>query len=458
MPFAIWRIGSSDSKPENLRERNGRFSLLLISWPTMTSSTSSSQNKKPPYKSMSFQVLVTVGLAIVLGYVNPPLGVAMKPLGDAFIRLITMIITLIIFCTVVTGIAGMEDLKKVGRVGGKALLYFEAVSTLALAIGLVVGNVVHPGAGFNVNPATLDPKAIAEYAGPAKAQTVTEFLMHIIPNTIVDAFAKGDILQVLLVSVLFGFALSLVGPRAKPLVELFDALTHAVFGVVNIVMRFAPIGAFGAMAFTIGKYGIASLGPMIKLIATFYITSILFVLIVLGLMARAAGFGIIKFLWYIREEIILVLAVSSSEPALPTLMAKLEKLGCSKGLVGLVVPTGYTFNTDGTSMYMTLAALFVAQATNTHLTLVQQLTILAVAVLTSKGASGVQGAAFIALVATMTVIPTIPVAGMALILGIDRFMSMSRATVNMIGNGVATVVVSRWEKELDSATLKQNLA
>jgi aerobic C4-dicarboxylate transport protein len=407
---------------------------------------------------MSLQVLVTVGLAIVLGYVNPPVAMAMKPLGDAFIRLITMIITLIIFCTVVTGIAGMEDLKKVGRVGGKALLYFEAVSTLALMIGLLVGNVVHPGSGFNVNPATLDPKAVAEYAGQAKAQSVTEFLMHIIPNTLVDAFAKGDILQVLLVSVLFGFALSLVGPRSKPLVELFEALTHAVFGVVSIVMRFAPIGAFGAMAFTIGKYGIASLGPMIKLIATFYITSILFVVIVLGVMARAAGFGIIKFLWYIREEIILVLAVSSSEPALPTLMAKLEKLGCSKALVGLVVPTGYTFNTDGTSMYMTLAALFVAQATNTHLSLVQQLTILAVAVLTSKGASGVQGAAFIALVATMTVIPTIPVAGMALILGIDRFMSMSRATVNMIGNGVATVVVSRWEKELDSATLKQNLA
>jgi aerobic C4-dicarboxylate transport protein len=458
MQFASRRIGCSDSKPENFGERNGSFSFLPVSWPTMTSSTSSSQNKKPFYTSMTFQVLVTVGLAIVLGYVNPPLGVAMKPLGDAFIRLITMIITLIIFCTVVTGIAGMEDLKKVGRVGGKALLYFEAVSTLALMIGLLVGNVVHPGSGFNVNPATLDPKAVAEYAGQAKAQSVTEFLMHIIPNTLVDAFAKGDILQVLLVSVLFGFALSLVGPRSKPLVELFDALTHAVFGVVSIVMRFAPIGAFGAMAFTIGKYGIASLGPMIKLIATFYITSILFVLIVLGVMARAAGFGIIKFLWYIREEIILVLAVSSSEPALPTLMAKLEKLGCSKALVGLVVPTGYTFNTDGTSMYMTLAALFVAQATNTHLTLVQQLTILAVAVLTSKGASGVQGAAFIALVATMTVIPTIPVAGMALILGIDRFMSMSRATVNMIGNGVATVVVSRWEKELDSATLKQNLA
>ena len=407
---------------------------------------------------MSLQVLVTIGLAIVLGYVNPPLAVAMKPLGDAFIRLISMIITLIVFCTVVTGIAGMEDMKKVGRVGGKALLYFELVSTLALLIGLVVGNVVHPGSGFNVNPATLDPKAVAEYAGQAKAQSVTEFLMHIIPSTIADAFAKGDILQVLLVSILFGVALSMVGPRCKPLVELFDALTHAVFGVVNIVMRFAPIGAFGAMAFTVGKYGIASLGPMFKLIVTFYFTSILFVLIVLGVVARAAGFGIIKFLWYIKDEIILVLAISSSEPAMPTLMAKLEKLGCSKALVGLIVPTGYSFNTDGTSMYMTLAALFVAQATNTPLTLIQQLTILAVAILTSKGASGVQGASFIALVATMTVIPTIPVAGMALILGIDRFMSMARATVNMIGNGVATVVVSRWEKEIDSATLNRNLA
>jgi aerobic C4-dicarboxylate transport protein len=407
---------------------------------------------------MSLQVLVTIGLAIVLGYVSPSMAVAMKPLGDAFIRLISMIITLIIFCTVVTGIAGMEDMKKVGRVGGKALLYFEIVSTLALLIGLVVGNLVHPGSGFNVNPATLDPKAVAEYAGQAKAQTITEFLMHIIPSTIVDAFSKGDILQVLLVSVLFGFALSAVGPRCKPLLEVFDALTHAVFGVVNIVMRFAPIGAFGAMAFTIGKYGIASLGPMFKLIVTFYLTSILFVVIVLGVVARVAGFGIIKFLWYIKEEIILVLAISSSEPALPTLMAKLEKLGCSKALVGLVVPTGYTFNTDGTSMYMTLAALFVAQATNTPLTLLQQFTILAVAVLTSKGASGVQGAAFIALVATMTVIPTIPVAGMALILGIDRFMSMARATVNMVGNGVATVVVSRWEKEIDPATLNRNLA
>jgi aerobic C4-dicarboxylate transport protein len=420
--------------------------------------TSPVRSKKPFYTSLSFQVLMTIALAIVLGYVSPATAIAMKPLGDAFIRLITMIITLLIFCTVVTGIAGMEDMKKVGRVGGKALLYFEAVSTMALLIGLVVGNVVHPGSGFNINPATLDPKAVADYAGQAKAQSVADFLMHIIPNTVVDAFARGDILQVLLVSILFGFALSAVGPRCKPLVDLFNALTHAVFGVVNILMRFAPIGAFGAMAFTVGKYGIASLGPLVKLIGTFYVTSIFFVLIVLGVIARLAGFGILKFLWYIREEILLVLAISSSEPALPTLMAKLEKLGCSKALVGLVVPTGYTFNTDGTSMYMTLAALFVAQATNTPLTLMQQLTIFAVAVLTSKGASGVQGAAFIALVATMTVIPTIPVAGMALILGIDRFMSMCRAAVNMIGNGVATVVVARWEKEIDRETLQNNLA
>jgi aerobic C4-dicarboxylate transport protein len=420
--------------------------------------TSPVQSKKPFYTSLSFQVLLTVGFAIVLGYLSPATAIAMKPLGDAFIRLITMIITLLIFCTVVTGIAGMEDMKKVGRVGGKALLYFEAVSTLALLIGLVVGNVVRPGSGFNINPATLDPKAVAEYAGQAKAQSVAEFLLHIIPNTVVDAFAKGDILQVLLVSILFGFALSAVGPRCKPLVDLFNALTHAVFGVVNILMRFAPIGAFGAMAFTVGKYGIASLGPLVKLIGTFYVTSIFFVLIVLGVIARAAGFGILKFLWYIKEEILLVLAISSSEPAMPTLMAKLEKLGCSRALVGLVVPTGYSFNTDGTSMYMTLAALFVAQATNTPLTLMQQLTIFAVAVLTSKGASGVQGASFIALVATMTVIPTIPVAGMALILGIDRFMSMCRASVNMIGNGVATVVVARWEKEIDRETLRNNLA
>jgi aerobic C4-dicarboxylate transport protein len=414
--------------------------------------------QKPFYATLWVQVLFAMGIAVALGYFSPTNAIAMKPLGDAFIRLISMIITLIIFCTVVSGIAGMESMKKVGRVGGMALLYFEIVSTLALLIGLVVGNVVRPGDGFNVNPAALDAKAVADYAGQAKAQSVTEFLMHIIPNTVVDAFAKGDILEVLLVAVLFGFALSAMGPRCKPLVDLLDALSVAVFGVVNILMKFAPIGAFGAMAFTVGKYGLASLGPLAKLIGTFWITSILFVLIVLGVIARAAGFSIIKFLLYIKEEILLVLATSSSETALPTLMEKMERLGCSKSLIGLVVPTGYTFNTDGTSLYMTLAALFVAQATNTHLTLLQQLTIFAVAVLTSKGASGVQGASFIALVGTLSVIPTIPVAGMALILGIDRFMSMFRALVNMIGNGVATIVVARWEGELERKTVSERLS
>jgi aerobic C4-dicarboxylate transport protein len=425
---------------------------------TVTEPATALKRKKPLYAGLSFQVLVGVAIAIVLGYVSPATAVAMKPLGDGFIRLITMIITLVIFCTLVTGIAGMEDMKKVGRVGGKALLYFEGVSTLALLIGLAVGNVVHPGSGFDADPATLDARAVAEYAGQAKAQKVTEFLVHIIPNTVVDAFTKGDILQVLFVSLMFGFALSLAGPRCRPLIDFLEALTRAVFGVVAILMRFAPIGAFGAMAFTVGKYGLASLGPLVKLMVTLYITSLLFVIIVLGGIARMAGFGILRFLWYLREEILLVLATSSSEPALPALMVKLEKLGCSKALVGLVVPTGYTFNADGTSLYMTLAALFVAQATSTHLTVLQQFTILGVALLTSKGASGVQGAAFIALVATMMVIPTIPVAGMSLILGIDRFLSMCRAGVNMTGNAVATLVVARWENELDRDSLQRNLA
>ena len=421
-------------------------------------SRASNPKKKPFYTGLSFQVMVGVVIAIIFGYLSPAKAEAMKPLGDGFIRLITMIIAFVIFCTVVTGIAGMQDMKKVGRVGGKALLYFEVVSTLALIIGLLVANVTHPGSGLNINPATLDAKAVAGYAGQAKAQSVGDFILHIIPTTIVDAFAKGDILQVLLVAILFGFALSMAGPRCQPLVDLFSTLTQAVFGVVSIVMRLAPIGAFGAMAFTIGRYGIASLGPLAKLIIIFYLTCILFIVVVLGSIAYFAGFNIFKFLLYIKEEIILVLAVSSSEPALPTLMEKLEKLGCSQTLVGLVVPTGYTFNTDGSSIYMTMAALFVAQATNIPLTLSQQLTILAVAVLTSKGASGVQGAAFIALVGTLMVIPTIPVAGMALILGIDRFMSMFRAMVNMLGNGVATLVVARWEHELDPVELRKALS
>jgi aerobic C4-dicarboxylate transport protein len=413
--------------------------------------------KLPFYRELWVQVMVAIVLAIVLGYVNPTRAIAMKPLGDAFIRVISMIITLIIFCTVVNGIAGMENLKKVGRVGGMALLYFEIVSTIALLIGLVVGNVVRPGNGFNVNAATLDAKAVADYAGQAKAQNVTDFLMHIIPTTVVDAFAKGDILEVVFISLLFGFALSAAGARAKPLVEFIDSLTGVVFNVAKILMTFAPIGAFGAMAYTVGKFGLASLGPLAKLVGTFWLTSVLFVVIILGAVAWIAGFNIFRFLAYIKEEILLVLAVSSSEIAIPNLMAKLERLGCSKSLVGLVIPTGFTFNTDGTSLYMTMAALFVAQATNTHLTLTQQVTMLAVAVLTSKGASGVQGAAFVALVATLSVIPTIPVAGMALILGIDRFLSMFRATVNMIGNGIATVVLARWEGEFDSETLREQL-
>jgi aerobic C4-dicarboxylate transport protein len=431
---------------------------LTTNPPQVIADPSPAPKKKPFYLTLWGQVLIGVALAIIYGYYAPASAAKMKPLGDGFIRLITMVITLIIFCTVVTGIAGMENLKKVGRIGGKALLYFEIVSTVALLTGMAVGNLTHPGSGFNVNPASLDPKSVADYAGAAKQQSVVEFLMNIIPTTTVDAFAKGNILQVLLVAILFGFALSLVGPKCKPVVELFDALTHAVFGVINILMKLAPIGAFGAMAFTVGRYGIASLKQLGELIAIFYITSTLFVLVVFGLIGWVSGFNIIKFLAYIKEEIVLVLATSSSDPALPTLMQKMEKLGCSKSLVGLVVPTGYTFNTDGSSLYMTMAALFVAQATNIHLTVGQQLTIFAVAVLTSKGASGVTGAAFIALVATLMVIPTIPVAGMGLLIGIDRFMSMFRAVVNMIGNGVATLVVARWEGELDKTSLQKNMA
>ena len=413
-----------------------------------------SPGRKPLYTSLWAQVLVAIVLAIALGHFFPSRGIAMKPLGDGFIKLITMIITLVIFCTVVSGIAGMQDIKKVGRVGGKALIYFEIVSTLALLLGMIVGNVLRPGDGLNVNASTLDAKAVMDYAGQAKAQNAPDFLMHIIPTTVVDAFAKGDILQVLFVSILFGLALSVVGARGQLLVDLIEALTRTVFAIVNIIMRFAPIGAFGAMAFTVGKYGLVSLGPLAKLIGSFYLSCVLFVVIVLGAISLIAGFNIIKFLLYIKEEILLVLATSSSETALPALMEKLEGLGCSKALVGLVVPTGFTFNTDGSSLYMTLAALFVAQATGTNLTLGQQVTIFAVAILTSKGASGVQGAGFIALVGTLIVIPTIPVAGMALVLGIDRFMSMFRALVNMIGNGVATIVVARWEKEIDRKSLQ----
>src|SRR5437867_3279811 len=419
------------------------------------------KTQKPPkkafYRNLWVQVLAAVAIAIVLGYVRPDTAVAMRPLGDAFIRLISMIITLVIFCTVVTGIAGMGNLRKVGRVGGKALLYFEIVTTIALIFGIAVGNLIPTGAGFNANASTLDASAVSTYAGQAKAQSVTDFLLQIIPGTVVDAFARGNILSVVLVSLLFGLALSSLGPSCRPLVDVIESLTKAVFGVVNILMRFAPIGAFGAMAFTVGRYGLSSLGPLAKLILTFWVTCTVFVVVVLGAVAWIAGFSIMKFLKYIKEEIVLVLSLSSSEPVLPLMMTKLEKLGCSKALVGLIMPTGYTFNTDGSCLYMTIAALFVAQATNTPLTLTQQLSIFAVATLTSKGASGVQGASFIALVGTLMVVPSIPVAGMALILGIDRFMSMFRAAVNVIGNGVATLVIARWEKELDAEVLQQNL-
>ena len=426
---------------------------MMNTAPGVTATAAIAKPRKPFYQVLYVQVLIAIAIGILLGHFNAKLAIDMKPFGDGFIKLIKMLIGPVVFCTVVSGIAGMQDIKKVGRIGCKALLYFELVSTFALFIGMAVGNWVRPGDGFNVDPATLDGKAIAEYVGKAKTLTTSEFLMNIVPNTVFDAFTKGDVLQVLLISLLFGFALSAMGSRGKPVTELIDMGSQAVFGVINVIMRLAPIGAFGAMAFTVGKYGVVSLAPLMKLIGTFYLTSFLFVFVVLGVIARLAGFSIVKFLVYIKEEIFLVFGTSSSDTALPTLMVKLEKVGCPKALVGLIVPTGYTFNTDGTSIYMTMAALFVAQATNTELTVMQQLAIFGVAMLTSKGASGVQGASFIALVGTLAVVPTIPVAGMALILGIDRFMSEARALVNMIGNGVATIVMARWENELDQSKM-----
>jgi aerobic C4-dicarboxylate transport protein len=414
--------------------------------------------KKPFYKILYVQVLFAIAAAIALGYLAPKTAVDMKPLGDAFIKLIKMVIALVVFFTIVSGIAGMESLAKVGRIGGKALIYFEAVSTLALAIGMAVGNYLQPGAGFNADPAKLDAAAVAQYAGKAKEQSIVEFLTNIIPSTYVDAFARGEILPVILVALVTGYALARMGERGKPVKDLVDTASELVFGVINVLMRFAPIGAFGAMAFTVGRFGIGALKPLILLVGTFYLTSAIFVFIVLGIIAATVGLNIFRFLGYIWEEILIVLATSSSDPVLPALMRKLERLGCSKPIVGLVVPTGYIFNTDGSSIYMTLAALFVAQATNTDLTIAQQLAIFAVALLTSKGASGVTGAAFIALVATLSVVPTIPVAGMALILGIDRFMSEMRALVNVIGNGVAAVVLANWEGELDRAQMREVLS
>jgi aerobic C4-dicarboxylate transport protein len=413
--------------------------------------------KKPLYKILYVQVLIAIALGVALGVVYPENAVAMKPFGDGFIKLIKMIIAPVIFCTVVSGIAGMENMKKMGRVGGKAILYFEVVSSIALVIGLLVANLLRPGDGFVSAPGALDPNAVAEFTTKAKPPGTVDILLNIIPTTVVDAFAKGEILQVLLFSILFGLALSHLGPKGKSIVTLIDDLSKAIFGVVNIIMKAAPIGAFGAMAFTIGRYGFHALLPLAKLMGSFYLTALLFVFVVLGLVAKFTGFSIWRYLLYIKEELLIVLGTSSSESALPSLMEKLEKLGCAKSVVGLVVPTGYSFNLDGTNIYMTMAALFIAQATNTDLTLMQQLTILGVAMLTSKGASGVTGAGFVTLAATLAVVPTIPVAGMALILGIDRFMSECRSLTNFVGNGVAAIVISAWEHELDRTVLAAEL-
>ena len=410
------------------------------------------------HRILYVQVVAAIVAGVVVGHLWPATAVAMKPIGDGFIKLIKMLVAPIVFCTIVNGIAGMRDLKKVGRVGGKALLYFEVVSTLALAIGLIVANTLKPGAGFNVDPRTLDPGKVAEYTQRAHATSVTGYLLDLIPATVLDPFAHGDILQVLLLGILFGFAIAALGDKGARVAHGIEWAGKTVFAAVNIVMRLAPLGAFGAMAFTIGKYGLASLLPMARLIGSVYLTSALFILVVLGLIARAAGFSLWRLLVYLREELLLVLGTSSSESALPRLMEKLERLGCSRSVVGLVVPTGYSFNLDGTNIYMTMAALFIAQATNTPLSLTQQLTILGVAMLTSKGASGITGAGFVTLAATLAVVPALPVAGMALVLGIDRFMSECRALTNFVGNGVATIVVARWEGELDRAQLTRVLA
>jgi aerobic C4-dicarboxylate transport protein len=407
--------------------------------------------RKPFYRSLYIQVIVAILIGGTIGWRAPDVGVALQPLGDGFIKLIKMMIAPIIFCTVVSGIAGVENVKKVGRVGGKALIYFEAVSSLALVIGLLVGNIVRPGDGFPSVGA--DAAKVAQFADKAKEQGTVPFLMNIIPDTVVGAFARGDILQVLLFAVLFGFALMALGERGKLVREFIDQTSKAVFAVVGIIMRAAPLGALGAMAFTIGKYGPAALSNLVGLIATFYLTAALFVFIVLGIIARLVGFSIFRFLAYIKEELLIVLGTSSSESALPSLMAKLEAMGCPKSVVGLVVPTGYSFNLDGTNIYMTLAALFVAQAMNIPLRLEDQLAIVGVAMLTSKGASGVTGAGFVTLAATLSVVPSIPVAGLALIFGVDKFMSECRALTNIIGNGVATIVVSAWERELDRKKL-----
>ena len=414
--------------------------------------------RKPLYKSLYVQVITAIVIGVLLGHFQPSTGEAMKPLGDGFIKLIKMIIAPIIFCTVVVGIAGMEDMKKVGKTGGLALLYFEIVSSIALVVGLVVINIVKPGVGMNIDAASLDTKGIAAYTKPGQMASTTDFLLNVIPSTVVDAFAKGEILQVLLIAVMFGFALHKFGGRGTLVFDFIEKFSHVLFGIVGYIMKAAPIGAFGAMAFTIGKYGVASLLSLGALMATFYATCLIFIFVVLGGIARAAGFSIWKFIKYIKEELLIVLGTSSSESVLPRMMAKMENLGANKSVVGLVIPTGYSFNLDGTSIYLTMAAVFIAQATNTPMTIMQQVTLLLVLLLTSKGAAGVTGSGFIVLAATLSAVGTVPVAGLALILGIDRFMSEARALTNLIGNGVATLVVAQWTGDLDQDRLQRELA
>lgn len=414
--------------------------------------------RKPFWKTLYFQVLLGIALGILTGWLNPALGQALKPLGDGFIKLVKMIITPVIFLTVVTGIAGMADLKAFGRVGAKAMAYFLTFSTLALAIGLIVGNLTQPGAGLNVDPNKLDTSQVSGYVKAAHDQTITDFVLNIIPDTAISAFTSGQILQVLFIAILFGVALALIGSRGDKLTATLKTLTAIVFRMVHILMYAAPIGAFGAMAFTIGEYGIGTLANLAGLIAAFYVTSLLFVIVVLGLVARAAGFSLFGLLRYIKDELFLVLGTSSSESAMPLLMEKLERAGCPKSIVGLVVPTGYSFNLDGTNIYMSLAALFIAQACGIDLSFEEQLLLMAVAILSSKGAAGVTGSGFIVLAATLSVVPSVPVAGMALILGVDRFMSECRALTNFIGNAVATIVVSRWEGAVDLDQLRAAFA
>jgi aerobic C4-dicarboxylate transport protein len=413
--------------------------------------------KRPLYRSLYVQVLAAVACGVLLGHFYPQLGADMKPLGDGFIKLIKMIIAPIIFCTVVIGIAGMEDMKKVGKTGGLALIYFEVVSTLALIVGLVIVNLVQPGVGMNIDATTLDTKAIAAYTGPGKMVGTVDFLLNVIPTSVIDAFAKGEILQVLLFSVLFGFALHKFGGRGTMVFDLIEKTSHVLFDIVGIIMKVAPVGAFGAMAFTIGKNGIGSLLSLGKLMGTFYLTCLIFVFVVLGIISRLHGFSIWKFVKYIKEELLIVLGTASSESVLPRMMEKMENLGARKTCVGLVIPTGYSFNLDGTSIYLTMAAVFIAQATNTPMTLMQEITLLAVLLLTSKGAAGITGSGFIVLAATLSAVGTIPVAGLALILGIDRFMSEARALTNLVGNGVATLVVAKWTGELNTDRLHAGL-